>query len=221
MKRFLMITLLILSGCSVTENDMGYKNVEITTEDGIKLAGDLYRSGETGIILLHMYTANKKSWEDFALELQNKGYSVLAIDFRGHGSSDLSYNHFTEEDFNKMILDARAAKNFLNKEKNIVVGASIGANIVLKFVNEVDGGVALSPSFNYKGVKTEEAALEINNPILIIVSDEDVQSINDSKELHNLIVKSQLEVYSGKGHGTRMLDRQAKDRILDWLDENI
>lgn len=222
----LLIGIVIISGCGPTSinkegDNMVHKDVSFQTEDGIKISGDLYEGGKIGIILLHMYAVTKQTWNDFALELQKKGYSVLAIDFRGHGTSDLNYNDFTEKDFNSMVFDARAAKEFLDKEKTIVMGASIGANIALNFANEVDGVVALSPAFNYKGIETREDAAKINKPVLIIVSEEDKQSIGDSRELNNLIINSKLQVYAGKGHGTRMLDRETKELILSWLNENI
>ena len=69
-----------------------------------------------------------------------------------------------------MILDVMAAKEFLDKEKNVVMGASIGANLAIKFANEVDGAVSLSPSFNYKGIETREDAPNVNKPVLIVVS---------------------------------------------------
>jgi len=221
---FLLLSLSIIIGCGTKlndgGNDMTHKDVSFKTEDGIKIAGDLYEGEDRGIILLHMYTTTRQTWKDFAQELQKKGYSVLAIDFRGHGQSDLNYNGFSEEDFNNMLLDARAAKKFLGKSNNIVMGASIGANIALKFANEVDGVVALSPSFDYKGIKTKEDAKKINKKVLIIVSEEDMQSIDDSKELNKIISGSKLQVYNGKGHGIRMLDEETKELIFDWLVES-
>lgn len=200
---------------------MTHEHVELQTEDNIKLTADLYKGGEKGIILLHMYTVTKKSWEDFANELQEKGYTIIAIDLRGHGESDLNYKDFTEKDFNNMLLDAKAAKDFLNKEKNIIIGASIGANLAIKFANQIDGAVSLSPAFNYKGIETREDATKTTKPVLIIASDEDAQSVGDSKELGKLIQGSKTQIYSGKGHGTNMLDRETKDLILDWLNENF
>jgi len=197
-----------------------HEEVSFKTADGITIKGDLYRGGEKGIVLLHMYTVTKQTWKDFAQELQKKGYSVLAIDFRGHGASDLNYKEFSEVDFNNMILDARAAKKFLGKQTTVILGASIGANIALKFANEADAVVALSPAFSYKGIKTKDDASDIKKPVLIIVSEEDSQSAGDSKELNKLISGSQLRIYKGKGHGTNMLDRETKDHILGWLNGN-
>ncbi len=220
----LIIIIVLISGCSFQQqNNRGSKMheyISLKTEDNITISGDLYKGGDKAIILLHMYTTTKQTWKDFAQELQKKGYTVLAIDFRGHGASDLKYFKFTEKDFNDMIYDVRAAKKFLGKNKTIVMGASIGANIALKFANDVDGVVALSPSFNYKGIKTKEGASKIMKPVLIIASEEDKQSIGDSQALNKIIPGSALQTYKGKSHGTNMLDRETKDRILEWLGKN-
>ena len=231
MKRLLVLFLigLIINGCDISRNEktetgdniMNHENVKIKTEDDINLAGDYYKGGEKGIILLHMLSMTKRSWEDFAIELQKNGYSVFAIDLRGHGQSDLNFRDFTEKEFDDMIKDVKAAKKFLDKKENVVMGASIGANLAIKFANEVNGVVALSPAFNYRGIKTEDEAKNINKPVLIVVSEEDRQSVGDSKELNNIIKGSVLKVYKGKGHGTNMLDRETKDLILNWIGENF
>ena len=66
---------------------------------------------------------------------------MLSIDLRGHGESIslngrmISFQSFSLDDFNKMVLDVKAAKHFLVTQKHIgpndiaVVGASIGANV--------------------------------------------------------------------------------------------
>ena len=88
----------------------------------------------------------------------------------------------------------------------------------MKFAQETDGIVALSPAFNYKGIRTGEDASNIHTPVLLIVSNEDIQSVEDTKKLHGLISESTLQIYSGKGHGTRMLDKETKTFILQWLE---
>ena len=202
------------------EKQDGSTRVELNTDDNIKIVGDLYEGDDTGIILLHMYTATRQTWKSFAQELQKNGYTVLSIDLRGHGESSLNYKQFTEEDFNDMLLDVKAAHSFLGKEKTVVVGASIGANLALKFSEYVEGAVALSPSFNYKGIKTDEDAKKVSIPVLLVVSEEDIQSLGDTRKLHQLIKESDLKIYSNKGHGTRMLDTETKTLIFDWLVSN-
>jgi len=226
MRRLIIIVVILvifISGCnrSVDSDNMGHENVELKTEDDIKIVGDFYKGGEKGIILLHMLSVTKKSMEEFALQLQEKGYSVIAIDLRGHGQSDLNWEDFGDKEFNDMVNDVDAAKKFLDKEKNAVIGASIGANLALKYANNVDAVVSLSPSFNYKGLETKEDSSKINKPVLIVSSEEDTQSSKDSRELGDMIQGSVTKIYNGKGHGTRMLDKEVTEFVLNWLGENF
>ena len=200
---------------------MDHEHIRLKTEDGIELSGDFYKGGEKGIILLHMLGVTRKTWDDFASELQKKGYSVVAIDLRGHGESDLDFNEFNENDFNNIILDAATAKKFLNKKKIAVIGASIGANTAIKFANEVNVVIALSPGLNYRGIDAENFAENDLKPTLFVVSEEDNYSFKSSQKLKELIKNSELKVYKGKGHGTRMLDRETKEFIIKWLDQNF
>lgn len=86
---------------------------------------------------------------------------------RGHGKSvnqNGTFQSFTPNDFNKMKLDVKAAKQFLVTQKGInpkniaIVGASIGANVALKYAAvdpSIKAVVLLSPGLHYKGVIKE------------------------------------------------------------------
>lgn len=130
---------------------------------------------------------NRNDWNGFASTLSNKtnDYAVLSIDLRGHGESTtsqngntiLSFQSFTPDDFNKMIMDVKAAKQFLVTQKNInpnnvaIVGASIGANVALNYAAASDPSikvvVLLSPGLDYKGVTTSDAIKQYKVPIYI------------------------------------------------------
>ncbi|HTF90574.1 MAG TPA: alpha/beta fold hydrolase [Planctomycetota bacterium] len=57
-----------------------------TQDDGV-IYGDLYGSGERGVVLAHGGRFDKQSWKEQAQALVDAGYQVLAIDFRGYGES--------------------------------------------------------------------------------------------------------------------------------------
>ncbi len=57
------------------------------TEDGGLVHGDLYGTGERGVVLAHGGRFDKESWEPQARALAAAGFRVLAIDFRGYGQS--------------------------------------------------------------------------------------------------------------------------------------
>ena len=224
-KILFILTVIILLGCSQTTEEGGnemHNYVELKTKDNIKIIGDHYKADSNkAIILLHMLSVTKDTWKEFAQELNQKGYEVLAIDFRGHGQSDLNLKDFSEKDCNNMILDVEAAHNFLNKEKTAVIGASIGANIALKYSNNVDTSILLSPGLNYRGVNIEQDSKNANNPILIVVSKEDKYSFDSSQQIAQDIKDNKLITYTGKGHGTNMLDRETKEAILNWLEKKL
>ncbi len=135
------------------EGTTGQK-VSFLTDDGVWIVGTYYPPASShqttpakAVILLHMLGRNRNDWNSFAAILSNSsnGYFVLSIDLRGHGESinqngnTISFRSFSPDDFNKMVLDVKAAKHFLVTQKHIspnniaIVGASIGANVGLKY----------------------------------------------------------------------------------------
>src|SRR5262245_59647399 len=69
------------------------KNIDLLTVDKVELKGKFYASTKgreaACVILLHPLGDNStgKEWTNFAKKLQEKGYAVVAFDFRGHGDS--------------------------------------------------------------------------------------------------------------------------------------
>ena len=67
--------------------------VQFDTGDGVTLQGSWYASpkgkDEPTVLLLHKTgsDSHKDGWDGLASKLQDKGYSVLSFDFRGHGNS--------------------------------------------------------------------------------------------------------------------------------------
>ncbi|MBI2499593.1 alpha/beta fold hydrolase [Candidatus Woesearchaeota archaeon] len=214
----LTIILLVIIGCTVQEGD-NMKTINLKTKDNVNLVADYYKGNDKGIVLLHMLGKNKESWFNFSKELNEKGYSVIVLDLRGHGKSELNYKDFSEKDFNNMIYDAKAGKEYLGLNKVAVIGASIGANTALKVADEFSTGVLLSPGLNFRGIDITNA--KSSKPILIVASEDDKYSADTSKEIKNNLKNSKLEVYKNKGHGTNMLDEETKELIFGWLDENL
>lgn len=195
----------------------------------------------SAVILLHMLGKDRNTWNTFATTLSEKGYTVLSIDLRGHGGSvkqddkTLSYQSFTSDDFNKMIMDVKAAKQFLVTQENAnpnrmaIVGASIGANVAINYAasdpTAIKSVVLLSPGLNYRGVSTTEAITKYSNPVYIAATEGDSESAKDSQTLCDKIkCDENLKIYSGgsSSHGTNMfldqsLNPPLQDLILSWL----
>jgi pimeloyl-ACP methyl ester carboxylesterase len=223
--------------------------VTFITDDGVSIVGTYYapssglKDSTPTIILLHMLGKDRSTWNTFASALSHKGYDVLAIDLRGHGdsikqgSSTASYQSFTENDFNKMTLDVKAAKQFLIEQKNAkpdrmaVIGASIGANIVLNYAATLDPTIKivilLSPGLNYRGVAMSDTITKYKNPIYIAATEGDSESAKDSQTLCTKInCGENLKIYSGSSsHGTNMfseaLNPPLQDLIMSWLSSSL
>jgi hypothetical protein len=70
-----------------------FSKVSFDTVDGVTLQGTFYPSpkgkDEPTVLLLHRIgsDSHKDGWDELAKALNDKGYSVLSFDFRGHGAS--------------------------------------------------------------------------------------------------------------------------------------
>jgi len=216
------------------------EKVSFQTFDGVIIKANYFPSSAeqpVGVILLHMLGQDKSSWNEFASKLQENGFTVLAIDFRGHGESilqdskTLNWNKFSETEFNLMTQEVASAKSFLtkkgiNEDRVFIAGASLGANIALNYAitdSQLKGIALLSPGLNYKGVLTLLAVRKIvSTPVLFVASNEDSYAFSSAKQLFNETIGSekQLMLLEGKGHGSEMLkDENVSATIINWLKE--
>lgn len=196
--------------------------VTLATDDNVKLSADFVKGNDQGIILLHMLGNDKSSWQDF----RPKGYTVIAIDFRGHGDSELDLTRFTDNDWKNLQLDVKAAASYLkeNKVKDIyIIGASIGANVAINYAatdSAVKGVALLSPGMTYHGIHVSDAISKYNGKVLLVASKEDDYSYQSVTKMNGINPKSELIIYNGSAHGTDMLaDNPLKEKLLKWLKE--
>lgn len=238
----------IINDNNPTSATVGGQRVSFLTDDKVLIVGTYYAPQTTtpssantnGVILLHMLGHNRNDWNSFASTLSNKsnGYAVLSIDLRGHGDSTtqngntISFQSFTASDFNKMVADVKAAKQFLVIQKNInpnniaIIGASIGANIALNYAASLDPSiktvVLLSPGLDYRGVTTSSVIRQYRGPIYIATAGKDPIAGNDPQTLCNEIINcnnnNRLKVYQdSNSHGTDMFSDSSLQPPLDKL----
>jgi len=200
-----------------------------TTTDGQTIAYQIYpaKQGSPAIILLHMLRRSRTDWDSIAKWLQKNGYTVIAIDSRGHGLSTGNWEQYTPEDFNKMTLDVAAAKSVLENQgadvkKLALMGASIGANIAFNYAAsdpDVKTVVLLSPGLEYRGVKIDNT--KFNKPFLVVASKDDQYSAQTAQEIKNKNPTATLQIYEDAGHGTNMfVKNDLAPKILKWLQEH-
>ena len=67
---------------------MEVKPLQATTADGITLRGELVRGDSTFVVCVHDVGEDIDSWQPIRGPLAERGWTVLALDLRGHGGSD-------------------------------------------------------------------------------------------------------------------------------------
>jgi alpha-beta hydrolase superfamily lysophospholipase len=201
----------------------------IVTNDGVNLAHTFHQGGvaRPTLIFLHMAGRDRHDYDYLALRANELGYSTLQIDMRGHGQNSSKHASFGPSDWQKMLLDVSAAKQFvkrqgLNSSRLVLVGASIGANLAATYAAQdkaVIGLVMLSPGFDYHGIQPETSIKALKIPTFLAVSDDDTTSWQASRQFAGETAM-QFQIYSSAGHGTEMLESTNVGSImLIWMQE--
>lgn len=211
----------------------------LKTKDQQSLAADFYPADEKRCaLLLHMMPATKESWRSLIVALVEQGISCLALDQRGHGSSQggpKGYQSFGEVQQQAKKFDVEAGieelvRRGFTPDKMVLIGASIGANLSIRYLSEhleMPLCVAMSPGLNYRGVATGGAIIKLLPPqkVLLVVSSEDDRESLASCQKLNRLAPSQTELwtFTGLGHGTDMLaaDPTLIDRVSAWINKNL
>lgn len=202
--------------------------ISLAAKDGVKISANLYEVEKPigWLILIHMMPATKESWQNFAEKAQDKKYESMAVDLRGHGESEAGpdgFLHFTDEEHQKSIFDVQAAADYLINSRRaasakiFLIGASIGANLSLKYLagnQKFTAAVSLSAGLDYRGIKTEPLVknLQTNQKVFFVSAKDDNRSSGNNAEMNRQLydltpagVEKQIKIFEIGGHGTDLL----------------
>lgn len=215
-----------------TENVQVINDYTVEAADGLPISGDLYipeaEQPLPGLVLAHMLGRDRTVWEDFPAELAQNCYVVLNMDLRGHGKTGGEVNWPTAVDDVKLVIADLMAMDEVDGQRIGVLGASIGANVVLNAaadVPEVSSVVLLSPGLDYAGLTTPDALARYGErPLLIAASDGDTYAADSSSTLDGQALgEHRLIMYNGTAHGTEMFTAEPnlKSEIFVWLEATL
>lgn len=208
------------------------QTVRFEAADGVVIEADYYppavKDGEKApvAICIHMYPADRKSWEALAPSLRegDARFAVLAYDIRGHGGStepkgkDLAakYERRDPAHFADAWKDVEAAKKWLAVRKECdtgriaLIGASIGCSISLDYGrrdNDVKAVVCLSPGVKYMGVDSVSHIKRCGHAKVLLVSPEaEYSAVRELVEASGDRAKGVKFPGGRERHGTGMLD---------------
>jgi len=179
-------------------------------------------------LLVHGLNEDHHSYDKLAADLAAKGWRVVALDSRGHGASTTradgstrTLQSFGADDFLAMEHDITAVEAKLGKPA-LLVGASVGANEAMREGTRLDPLVAvvmLSPGLDYHGIQPGAADAAHAGRAYFTASEEDGYAASSARLLSQQHPgPHELRIWSGKGHGTNLLDNETRAVLVAWAD---
>jgi len=192
------------------------------------------------VILLHGIDRDHTTWSDLPVSLVKAGYSVFAMDLRGHGKSThtlhknrVTWRLFQPEHWLLLPKDVDQVIEHFQKDAkrpqidghNVgIVGEKLGANVAVFSGRDMSPAVKalvlISPGLDYKGVIPAQAIIDYTNPALLITTQDDPYSFKSTERLYNwLLGVKAMQVYKKIGDGSDMLSHQSAlgENITEWL----
>ncbi len=185
------------------------------------------------VLLLHGYGEDRMVWRDFTQQLLGRGWAVMALDLRGHGQSKTKNQrpiqataewrtsaHEFPIDLDP-ALDWLKARQRIDTQKIVVIGADVGANLALiasgRFP-EVRTVVAIKPNLSESLAMAGSAQDFQPRSALIVVADE-----AEGNRIKSLVRPPSRVVVSSVAGGTAqaVADKQLADAVFQWLRETF
>ncbi len=219
----------------------------VDTPDGIIIAGDWYQPFQTdraeAVLLVHMMNRDRKSWSAFAEDLAKRGFSVFAIDLRGHGESTkraingkietIDFRRFSNKEHQQSVQDILSTLAFMESRgippRSVILGgASIGSLLALQAASQVPQIKAvflLSPGMEYRGIDAEKALdlVPSGMPVFFAASRQDRYSFESadmlSRQARARGMETGISLDTSEGHGTDMFlsNPNLAEEIIRWI----
>ncbi len=126
------LLLLMVAGCSQHAADRVVKS-----HDGVEISYSVYGKGSPALVFVHGWSCDQTYWKYQVPEF-SKHYTVVTLDYAGHGKSGANREDFTIESFGG---DVAAVVNDLNLDQVILIGHSMGGYVIIYAATKLPGKV--------------------------------------------------------------------------------
>jgi pimeloyl-ACP methyl ester carboxylesterase len=192
--------------------------------DRTRLAGYRLGRGTTAVVLAHQSRGDACQWVGYARRLASRGYTVIALDFRGYGDSQdrggrARFRIAADVAAAAKVARARGAK------KVFAVGASMGGTAVLVAgVNTrplLNGVVNLSGPAAFVSIDALRLVPKLTVPVLYVVGQQDADFAIDAQKLYEATGSTDkaINVLPVGDHGVDLMrsDPQARSLVESFL----
>lgn len=194
-----------VAGPQCRENTKDAKHI---TFGATKLAGLVWGTGSTGLLLAHQNQASVCQWLNNAREWVAQGYKVMAFDFSGFGGSPYGSPGKVSD-----VVEAVKAFRAEGVSRIILIGASLGAVAVVAAAPDiappVTAIISLSPPVMYLDADAGKAAPKVTVPALYAAGAYERTFAEAAKTLYDASTASpdrQLVLAQGSGlHGVSLI----------------
>ena len=194
---------------------MSEKTINTT---GNKCRAIVYHALGVPIIFLHGYSYNSTIWQRLSVTelLREKNVPFLALDMPYGPKSECE--HKTRDEANSITVVKESIQDVFKGEIPVLVGASFGGRIALKYAVEfpVKGLLLLAPARPFADEKTSQAYAKFKFPVRIVWGSEDnIVSGEEMRTLADKLPNAKLVTYEGAGHSayTSHPDRFKRDLL--------
>jgi pimeloyl-ACP methyl ester carboxylesterase len=109
----------------------------VPSKDGVKIAYDVQGNGEPALIFVHGWSCDRSYWSAQIKPFSYR-FKTVTLDLAGHGNSGMGRKDYTMKAFGD---DVAAVVNKLGLKKVILIGHSMGGDVIAEAAKQLRGKV--------------------------------------------------------------------------------
>lgn len=220
------------------------EEIALTTNDGLTLGATFQAApgADRGpaLLLLHQFQRDRADFDPIRDDLLDAGYSILAIDFRSHGTSEEAEVPLNQllSDREQLRFDVMAGLDELQGRPREIdpdrvgaVGLSVGGNMAVVANHNTHGGQQAPwgcqaiATVSARGDRAMDLAgdntLTLRDGLYVAAEDEEPQA-SEAAALESITGGGrEAFLVPGGNHGADLLavDEDVRARVVDWFGE--
>ena len=210
------------AGTLLQANGIEFQEVELLTEDGVKLSA-WYTPPRNGAVILVAHGYGDKRAEDFYALFANHDYGVLAWDFRAHGESEGGFSSLGYYE----ALDVKAALDFVLAKPGIehigAWGGSMGAVTMIRATAqypEIEALVADSPYATLEDEMELRIPFPVMRPLIRFFAERETGvTLDRVRPVDDIARITPRPVFLIQGMGDGMVPLDSAQRLYDAAGE--